>query len=145
YQVIKDLELDLKALKRQFELGATQEPSIQSRATWSLQSPHTARSTAAMSRAASTVERPRTSKSLWVVLAVLITVGGIAGWFLWQQLKSHTFQPSNLTVTQLTSRKNDLGETGTKHARFSPDGRLIAYASSKDGTSPIRLKQVTGG
>jgi len=146
YQVIKDLELDLKALKRQFELGATQEPSIQSRATWSLQSPHTARSTAAMSRAPSTtVEKPKTSKSLWVALVVLIAVGGIAGWYLWQQLKTRTFQPSNLTVTQLTSRKNDLGETGTKHARFSPDGRLIAYASSKDGSSPIWLKQVTGG
>ena len=145
YQVIKDLELDLKALKRQFELGATQEPSIQSRATWSLQSPHTARSTAAMSRAASTVERPKTSKSLWVALIVLVAVGGIAGWFLWQQLKSRTFQPSNLTVTQLTSRKNDLGETGTKHARFSPDGRLIVYASSKDGSSPIWLKQVSTG
>jgi len=146
YQVIKDLELDLKALKRQFELGATQEPSIQSRATWLVQSPHTARSTAAMSRAASTtVEKPKTSKSLWVALVVLIAVGGIAGWYLWQQLKTRTFQPSNLTVTQLTSRKNDLGETGTKHARFSPDGRLIAYASSKDGSSPIWLKQVTGG
>jgi eukaryotic-like serine/threonine-protein kinase len=145
YQVIKDLELDLKALKRQFELGATQEPSIQSRATWSLQSAHTARSTNAMSRAASTVEKPKTSKWLWVALGVVIAVGGIAGWFLWQQLKSHTFQPSNLTVTQLTSRKNDLGETGTKHARFSPDGRLIVYASSKDGASPIWLKQVTGG
>ncbi len=145
YQVIKDLELDLKALKRQFELGATQEPSIQSRATWLVQSPHTARSTAAMSRAASTTEKPKTSKSLWVALVVLIAAGGIAGWLLWQQLKTRTFQPSNLTVTQLTSRKNDLGETGTKHARFSPDGRLIAYASSKDGSSPIWLKQVTGG
>ena len=85
YQVIKDLELDLKALKRQFELGATQEPSIQSRATWSLQSPHTARSTAAMSRAPSTVEKPKTSKSLWVALVVLIAVGGIAGWYEHQQ------------------------------------------------------------
>jgi len=145
YQVIKDLELDLKALKRQFELGATQEPSIQSRATWSLQSPHTARSTAAMSRAAATVERPKVSNWLWGLLVLLVAVGAIAGWFLWQQFKSRTFQSSNLTVTQLTSRKNELGETGTRHARFSPDGRLIAYASSKEGTSPIWLKQVSGG
>jgi len=145
YQVIKDLELDLKALKRQFELGATQEPSIQSRATWSLQSPHTARSTAAMSRAMSTVERPKVSNWLWGLLVLLVAVGGIAGWFLWQQFKSRTFQTSNLTVTQLTSRKNELGEAGTRHARFSPDGRLIVYASSKEGTSPIWLKQVSGG
>jgi serine/threonine protein kinase len=145
YQVIKDLELDLKALKRQFELGATQEPSIQSRATWSLQSPHTARSTAAMSQATATVERPKVSNWLWGLLVLLIAVGGIAGWFLWQQFKSRTFQTSNLTVTQLTSRKNELGETGTRHARFSPDGRLVAYASSREGTSPIWLKQVSGG
>ena len=145
YQTIKDLELDLKALKRQFELGSTQEPSIQSRATWLLQSPHSVRSTAAMSRAASTSETPKVSNMLWGVLALLIVLGGIVGWFLWQQLKSRTFQSSNLTVTQLTSRKNDLGETGTRHARFSPDGRLVAYASSKDGASPIWLKQVIGG
>ena len=145
YQTIKDLELDLKALKRQFELGSTQEPSIQSRATWLLQSPHSVRSTAAMSRAASTSETPKVSNMLWGVLALLIVVGGIAGWFLWQQFKSRTFQPSNLTVTPLTSRKNDLGETGTRHARFSPDGRLVAYASSKEGASPIWLKQVSGG
>ena len=145
YQVIKDLELDLKALKRQFELGATQEPSIQSRANWSLQSPHTVRSTAAMSRAMSTVEARRPSYWLWGLLGLLIAVGGIAGWMLWQQFQSRTFQPSNLTVAQLTSRKNELGETGTRHARFSPDGRLVAYASSREGSSPIWLKQVSGG
>jgi serine/threonine protein kinase len=145
YQTIKDLELDLKALKRQFELGATQEPSIQTRANWSLQSPHTVRSTAAMSRAASTAEHPKVSYWVWGMLVFLVAVGGIAGWFLWQQIKNRSFQPSNLTVTQLTSRKNDLGETGTRHARFSPDGRLVTYASSKDGNSPIWLKQVSGG
>lgn len=148
YQVIKDLELDLKALRRQLELGTTVEPlgSVQSRATWSLQSARSTRSTMAASRAVSTVETVRAlPRWLWALLAVLVLGVGMGGWYAWQQLKNRGFQPSNLTVTQLTSRKNDLGETGTRNARFSPDGKFIVFASAKDGVSPIWLKQVSGG
>jgi Tol biopolymer transport system component len=45
---------------------------------------------------------------------------------------------------QLVSRKNDLGESAT-HARFSPDGKFVAYAWTKDGVSSIWIKQVSGG
>ena len=43
------------------------------------------------------------------------------------------------------SRKNDLGETGASHARFSPDGKFVAYASTRGGNSAIWLKQVGSG
>ena len=42
-------------------------------------------------------------------------------------------------------RKNDLGETGPSHARFSPDGKFVAYASNRAGNSAIWLKQVGSG
>jgi eukaryotic-like serine/threonine-protein kinase len=148
YQVIKDLELDLKALKRQLDLGTTLEPygSVQSRATWSLQSARSTRSTMAEPRAVSTVETvSKLPRWMWPVVIILLLAFGLGGWYVWQQLRNRRLEPSNLIVTQLTSRKNDLGETGTRHARFSPDGKFIVYASAKDGVSPIWLKQVSGG
>ena len=148
YQVIKDLELDLKALKKQLDLGTTLEPSgsLQSRATWSLQSARSTRSTIAEQRAASTVETVnRIPRWLWPALIVLLLGLGVGGWYVWSQLWNRRLEPSNLTVIQLISRKNDLGETGTRHGRFSPDGKFIVYASARDGVSPIWLKQVSGG
>jgi eukaryotic-like serine/threonine-protein kinase len=148
YQVIKDFELDLKALKRSLDLGTTLESSS-SRAGLSLGAmPSTGSLTTPRNSTTVAIETDpgRRVRPQWLLLvAGLIVVLGVAGWFLWHQLTGQSFVPSNLTVTHLTSRKNELGEAGTIHARFSPDGKFIVYASTKDGASPIWLKQLGSG
>jgi len=148
YQVIKDFELDLKALKRSLDLGTTLEPST-SRAQMSLGAVRTTGSLAA-SRHSTTVAIDTNAvhrvRPLLVVLIAALLVGiGFGAWFLWSQFSSRSLQPANLTVTHLTSRKNELGEAATNHARFSPDGKFIVYAATKEGASPIWLKQLGKG
>ncbi|HEX6729466.1 MAG TPA: protein kinase, partial [Pyrinomonadaceae bacterium] len=149
YQVVKDFELDLKALKRSLDLGTTLEPSLSSRAQMSMGGVRSTTSLAA-SRHSTTVaintSANRKIQPMLIMLIAALVVGlGAGGFFLWRQLSRKSFQPSNLTVSHLTSRKNELGESGTNHARFSPDGKFIVYASAKDGASPIWLKQLGGG
>jgi Tol biopolymer transport system component len=49
-----------------------------------------------------------------------------------------------LASTQITSWKSDLGEDSSR-PRFSPDGKLIAYAALRNGKKSIYLKQISGG
>lgn len=149
YQVVKDLELDLRSLKRDLDLGSTLERSgsSQARSHRSLEGARVTAASGALSTQASTVtqivyKRPRW---LWPLMIVLMGIVAVGAWYLWQQRRSDTLQLANLTTSELVSRKNDLGETGTNHARFSPDGKFVTYASTKDGVSSIWLKQVSGG
>lgn len=148
YQVIKDFELDLKALKRSLDLGTTVEPST-SRAQMSTGGVRNTGSMATPRHSTTVAIETTASRRVWPLLtgliAALVVVLAVGTWFLWRQFSQRSFQPSNLAVTHLTSRKNELGETATQHARFSPDGKFIVYASTKDGTSPIWLKQLGGG
>jgi eukaryotic-like serine/threonine-protein kinase len=149
YQVVKDFELDLKALKRSLDLGTTLEPSLSSRAQMSLGGVRTTGSQAAPRHSTTvgieTSADRRSPTRPTMLIAGLVVVLSVGGFFLWRQLSRKSIQPSNLTVTHLTTRKNELGEGGTHHARFSPDGKFIVYSSAKDGSSPIWLKQLGGG
>ncbi|MGI8469314.1 MAG: hypothetical protein ACR2N3_12765, partial [Pyrinomonadaceae bacterium] len=70
----------------------------------------------------------------------------IGGWYLWRHYPSSE-SSSNvpLAVTQVISWKNDLGEKMFNRARVSPDGKFIAFSSTKDGGSDIWLKRMSGG
>lgn len=147
YQVIKDLELDLKSLKRALDLGTSQELSAagQSRSQRSLSATRLTGGMEKGSTQASAMAQLGASRRGWLFLGIiLIAIAALVGVYLWRQRATTNVQLSNLTVVQLVSRKNDLGETAT-HARFSPDGKFIAYSSTKDGSSSIWIKQVSGG
>jgi TolB protein len=93
-----------------------------------------------------TREKLKQTPWFWVIVGA-IAAGSIAvGLLLWQR---GTTQPdlgrANVTSFQLFSRKNDLGEAGPTHGRFSPDGKFIVFSSTKDGASTIWLKQINGG
>lgn len=76
-------------------------------------------------------------------LAVLLV--GFVGWN-WQRLKQAATNPTApLAVSQFVNWKRDLGEDIESSARFSPDGKLVAFSSTRGGTSAIWLKQVGGG
>jgi eukaryotic-like serine/threonine-protein kinase len=152
YQVVKELLLDLKSLKRDLDVSAAIERSGTShtheeRLTGSTQQ---TTSPANLSTQASVLSQQAGLKTnarwLWLAAMFLIAFFGAGGWYWWRQHKeAGANRFAALTVTQLVSRKNDLGETGASHARFSPDGKFVAYASVKGGNSSIWLKQIGSG
>jgi serine/threonine protein kinase len=150
YQVVKDLQLDLKTLKRDLDISGSVERfgSLHSQPHLSTGTAHrTTGSAFNVSTQASMTQLAFAGKArrLWLGAMFLIPLLVIGGWYWWQQRNETKSIRGSLTVTQLTSRKKELGETGTSHARFSPDGKFVAYASTRDGNSGIWLKQVGSG
>ncbi len=152
YQGVRDLLVDLKSLRRNLDVNAeiersgaplSQERSLSSgtrQATGSGAYPSTQTS-------ALTQQLGLTSGARWLWLATILLISGLAlgVWFWWRHRETDPNRFAALSVTQLVSRKNELGETGTRHARFSPDGKFVAYASTKGNSSAIWLKQVGSG
>jgi len=148
YQTVKDMLLDLKSLRRELDVTAA------------IQRSGTATYASGMTRpAVSTGPPPLTSQTSSLVTkqfglnrsaqlgaaGVLLLIVAGAGWYWWRHRDTDANRIGNLTVTQLLGRKNDLGETFSRHARFSPDAKFIAYASPKGNGSAIWLKQLGTG
>jgi len=153
YQNIKDLLLDLKSLKRELDVNAAMERTAPSQASEQRLREATQTITdrvGNVSTQASALSQQLglTSNARWLWLATLVLIPCLAagGWYWWREHRdADANRYASLNVTPLGSHKNDLGETGASHARFSPDGKFVAYASIKDGNSSIWIKQVGGG
>ena len=120
YQVMKDLMLDLQALRDQFTSSVTKE--------------HTA----------TAVARPSRHRIIAIGTAVVVMLGAAAA--VWWVQKPHAGLPTTaqLTVNRPVTRLTfDPGlQTG---ATFSPDGRSIAYASDRSGNFDIWVQSIAGG
>ncbi len=152
YQGVKELWLDLKSLRRDLDVSAAIERSgtpLSQEQSLSGGTRHSTASGAHVSTQASalTQQLGLTSGARWLWLGTLLLISGLAlgGWFWWRHRESDASRFAALTVTQLVSRKNGLGEFGASHARFSPDGKFVAYAAARGGNSAIWLKQVGSG
>jgi TolB protein len=78
---------------------------------------------------------------LLAVLAVAVWV-----WYLSRPRGEADTNPlAQLATAQLISWKSDLGEDLYNWARFSPDGKFVAFSSTRDGSSAIWIKQLSGG
>lgn len=148
YQTVKDMMLDLKSLRRDLDVSAA------------IQRSGTASYVSGMTRPAVSVGPPlltsqtsslvtkqfglNRSAQLGAAGLLLLIVAGV-GWYWWRYRDSDFNRIGTLAVTKLVSRKNDLGETGVRHARFSPDGKFIAFASLKGSGNAIYIKQIGVG
>ena len=139
YQVVSDLFLDLKSL--QTELGtAAQKNGL------NLSSTH--KEPAQTTR----IETPQKTENflperrwLWLAVALLLTATP-AIWYFWRMSgEAETNFSASLTSSQVGSWKSELSEGGSSRARFSPDGKIVAYVASKNGNDTIWLKQIGGG
>ena len=153
YQGVKDMLLDLKSLRRELDISTGVESSSasysreQRRSGVSQKGAASAQLPTQISSLSQQLRLTSRAPWLWLSAGLLVLVLLAGGWYWWRQrgaIDSNRF--SALTVTSLVSRKNDLGEASfAKHARFSPDGKFVAYAAGNVADSGIWIKQVGSG
>lgn len=84
-------------------------------------------------------------KPWWLAVpAIILLIGGLFFWSPWKPAPMK-IDLASLIPSQVTSWKSDLGEDSSNRAKFSPDGKLIAFVAIKNGKNSIWLKQIGGG
>ncbi len=139
YQVVKDLLLDLKLF--QSELDSSIE--ISKSGSFLVASAKHTESELHLKHKNSANNGQR----LWLTTSALVfLLAAFFGYYSWRQYQSaKTNYSASLDSSQITSWKSDLGEGDRSRARLSPDGKLVAFVASKDGSNAIWLKQIDGG
>ncbi|MFL6208208.1 MAG: protein kinase domain-containing protein [Pyrinomonadaceae bacterium] len=142
YQTIRDLLVDLKSLKRELEFSA-HSLRVTAPAMQPAQASPTAQIPAASTAASSILAAPRFSLRhalLLVPLAALVV--GATWWFVAR--RNGQINASALKTMEVVSWRSTPGEVYSA-GTFSPDARIIAFASTKSGTKNIWVKQTTTG
>jgi Tol biopolymer transport system component/serine/threonine protein kinase len=164
YQTIKDLLLDLKSLKEELhwqrlaqskgQLTSDKGAAISTDDAMSdVPTKGAAAETSAISEAPSQLKtfspaRVASSKSALVFLAALIAIGAAALFITWRWNRNAAKRSeANLPLATMpvASWKSSFNEFIGERGRFSPDGKFVAYASTKDGRLNIWVKQLAGG
>ncbi len=94
---------------------------------------------------AQTIPPTKNYQWIWAVSALAVLVAGFASFAWWRSRQVETNLSVPFSVSQFSSWKRDLTEDAGSTARFSPDGKLVAFVSTRGDTSAIWLKQVSGG
>ena len=150
YQTAKDLLFDLKTLPLDsiedvfFESTAARNSNTVQELNFSTDERST-QITKDEETAPQTIPQTKNQQWIWAISALAVLVGGFAGWNWWRAKQAETNPSVPLSVSQFASWKRDLTEDLESSARFSPDGKLVAFASTRGGVSAIWLKQVSGG
>ena len=139
YQVIKDLAIDLKSLRRDLEFSAEY-----SRITEGAERNMTVQT----SNHGPTGEIKRFSapKFLSILLFAVLAFGGV-WWFFGGFTKSSETQTPDaallkpVEIVSWAASPGEIYSTGT----FSPGGKMIAFTSTRGGTKNIWIKQTTSG
>ncbi|MFN6962964.1 MAG: protein kinase domain-containing protein [Pyrinomonadaceae bacterium] len=138
YQSVKDLAVDLRALRKDLEFSR----SSPGRTNGSSRSEARAVTTTS-ERAAAGSRRPII---LGVVIAAVVIIAAFAGW-RWFAAGSGGVEAGDigsLKVVDVFSWASASGEVYSV-GRFSPDGRTIAFESTRSGSKHIWIKQVAAG
>ncbi len=153
YQIVKEMAIDLRSLRKDLELESQLDRSInpaidaQGRES-AIAGPSTGQERAIDTdqlRASrlTTVSQPTGRRSLWTMgaglaaLALLIIAGSVFA--VYKFIKREEATPprfQRLSVTKLTTNGNAL------FAAISPDGKYVAYVKSEAGRESLWLRQV---
>jgi eukaryotic-like serine/threonine-protein kinase len=144
YQVIKDLRLDLEALRDEVQLQSRQATDAAVPAAPTTEPP------GVLEQHQSSAEYlvgqiARHKGAVALTLATLATLAGLAGWWAIRATRSdtgaqHPAAPVQRTLTRLT-----FGSGLQTDPTLSPDGRFVAYASDRAGDLDIWVQPVGGG
>ncbi|MBA4122917.1 MAG: serine/threonine-protein kinase [Acidobacteria bacterium] len=139
YQVVKDLLLDLKILQR--ESNYTAEIS-------SAESISNAEESAAKTQIVMPLKTENflpKNNWLWFALPALVLLVIVSANYLWPPGEAEKIFLGSLDSSPIRSWNSEFGEGDLSRARFSPDGKFIAYGASKNGKKAISLIQIGGG
>lgn len=146
YQVVKDLWLDLKALKQELEfqdkLGASEPEAtavmIPGEPTATLSGPRQTVSRSAISESISIeLKRHKVAAAVTSIVLILIVAGAGLGVYKWLNREAPVAHFENIKFTRLTSSGNVI------HSTISPDGKYIVYALSDRSSQSIYIRQVS--
>jgi len=134
YDSMTDLKMDLWRFVRAQGYDLSGAVTVSSR---SLAAPSTAFGAAA--------RRALTWRTAPLWAAGVLLLGGMA-WWLWpeKRVSVRDLIPS-LRQSQVVNWKSDLQEDMASWARFSRDGRQIAFTSTRGGHQDVWVKQIQGG
>lgn len=136
YQTVGDLTNDLKTFGRELE---NSWPNV----VWTERPP-----SAVQDVPSRLTENLKVQRFSYIhIFSILVVVAGIFGgawWYFGPRGKATTVESPALKSTEIMSWSSSPGEqvsTGT----FSPDGKVIAFTSTKSGTRNVWIKQVATG
>jgi len=154
YQVVKDLWLDLKALKQELEFQDKLDRSVGSEddgggttmmaagePTATLSGPRPTLSRSAISNISESIsieiKRHRVGATLALIAAALIVAAGVFGVYKWLHREQPVSHFWDVRLTRLTNSGNAIDAT------ISPDGKYIVYALSDRSRQSLYIRQVS--
>jgi serine/threonine protein kinase len=138
YQTSKDLLLDIKSLQKEIEFSENLERNTAGGKT---------RRTADVNvHATNEPQRRKFSLAsvLGIFLAAVLAFGGIWWFTVNRNNQTETLQPSSLNTIEVVNWRSTPGEIYSA-GTISPDGKMVAFTSTKTGTKNIWIKQLSGG
>lgn len=142
YQDVRDLQIDIEDLRDEIKFD---ERSTHSHRTVVTTPPHNTHPSNIGSFVRSAFNTNITETRRFTLLHALVffilatvLVGGV--WYF--RPRAVAVEPGQYKTTEVASWTSAPGELGTT-ASFSPDGKLIAFASTKSGTKDIWVTQTT--
>lgn len=141
YQHIKDLHIDLDDLREELKFeekqGKTVEMTRPTAAAKTIEA-----SSAPATRNTSTIIFRERRFTLFHVLAIAAFGAAVIGGVWWLRSRVAGTPPIELRTTEIASWTSAPGELFS-NASFSPDGKLIAFSSTRSGSKNIWVTQTT--
>ncbi|MFL6215546.1 MAG: protein kinase domain-containing protein [Blastocatellia bacterium] len=153
YQSVNDLLVDLRALKRAQESSprgpqsANDYTTVLHEAETVIDQNTTAPDLQPATQPHTLAQPTRVAAPRWWWIAALAALLIVVWLLIWRgPRREQDANPlAQLATAQIISWKSDLGEDLSNWARFSADGKFIAFSSTRDGNSAIWIKQLSGG
>ena len=145
YQIVKEMAIDLRSLRRELEVNSLLDRSLAPGTTNGSEyaKASTGRekmvATNELKAARTTVHKPEGRSRIWIALAAVVLLATVV--FGIYKLRPRTelrtrFPFERIDVTKLTTNGNAL------HAAMSPDGKYVTYVTSEGGKESLWLRQV---
>ncbi|MGI8543878.1 MAG: protein kinase domain-containing protein [Aridibacter sp.] len=159
YQTMKDLLSDLKEVRRELVFKNNLEQSIQTNSTddeefhTQIHKSRTTTRTLVGQKVIENEAKTLTKKRLpyfqiALGMMILMITGVSIWWFAFSGTgktgASDSILPGSLKTYKITNWSNSSGELSST-ASFSPDGKFVAYGSTKTGATSIWVKQTDSG
>lgn len=138
YQVVKDLALDLKSLRKELEFSAQFD-----RISYDGTNQLTSEIPKQQMTISENIKSTFLPKLLLTLAIAVLIIGGT--WFYIKNIKqSEIVETANLKTFEIVNWSSSPGEIYSVGS-FSPDAKMVAFASTKSGTSNIWIKQTASG